>query len=142
MIVEGNLIVAAWPTKVGAFERYSYPKIVMEALEQLSPDLQRYPTIISGDFNCYVGQSGETKVNSIKAIDKFLREKGFRSVYHSMNGELLGKETACTYHHLFKPDDSMKFFIDYTYTNMPVKGFCINEWEPKISDHHAQTIII
>lgn len=142
MVVEGKLIVAAWPTKVGALEKYSYPKILMEALERLSPDLQRYPTIISGDFNCYVGQSSETKANSIKAIDSFLLKNGYRSLYHSMNGEQLGKENACTYHHLFKPDDSMRFFLDYTYTNIPVKGYCINDWEPKISDHHAQTIII
>lgn len=81
MIVEGTLIIAAWPTKVGSFEKYSYPKILMDALERLSPNLQRYPTIISGDFNSYVGQSGETKTISIKAINKFLEENGFRSVY-------------------------------------------------------------
>lgn len=65
-----------------------------------------------------------------------------RSIYHSMNGEELGRESACTYHHLFKHEDSMKFFIDYTYTNVPVKGYILQEWEPEISDHHAQIIIV
>lgn len=59
-----------------------------------------------------------------------------------MNDEQLGKETACTYHHLFKRDDYMRFFLDYTYTNIPVKGYYINDWEVEVSDHHAQTIII
>lgn len=142
LIVEGNLIVAAWPTKTKGNEKYSYPEIAAEALKSLEPDIQRYPAIISGDFNCYVGQSGETKYFSIDAIAKYLKGYGMRSIYHNMNGEQLGKETACTYHHLFKSEDYMKFFIDYTFANIPVKGYYIKDWEPKISDHHAQVIII
>lgn len=142
LYVDGKLIIAAWPTKQGVSKQLSYPKIAMLAFEQLSECFDNYPTLISGDFNCYVGQSGETKAYSIASVDSFLGKSGLWSLYHHINNEKLGEEKACTYHHLFKSDDHMKFFLDYTYTNIPVKEFIINEWEPEISDHHAQIIIL
>lgn len=142
LFADGKLIIAAWPTKQGVSKALSYPKIAMLAFEQLSEYIDKYPTLISGDFNCYVGQGGETKSCSIASVDSFLGKHGLRSLYHSINKEKLGEEKACTYHHLFKSDANMGFFIDYTYTNIPVQDFIIKEWEPKISDHQSQIIIL
>lgn len=142
LLVDGKLMIAAWPTKQGASKTLSYPKIAMLTFEQLSEYIDKYPTLISGDFNCYVGQSGETKAYSTVSLDGFLGKHGLRSLYHSINHEKLGKEKVCTYHHLFKGDANMRFFIDYTYTNIPVKNFMIKEWEPEISDHQAQIIFL
>lgn len=142
LIVNDRLIVAAWPTKQGVSEKLSYPKITMLAFEQLAPLIAKLPTIISGDFNCYKGQSGQTKNSSIEAIDNFLQQHGLHSLYHRMSGESIGEESICTYHHLFKKEKNMEFFIDYTYTNMKVADFRIEPWDPNISDHCAQTIVI
>lgn len=142
LLVENKLIVAAWPTKRGVSEKLAYPKIAMLAFKQLAKYIDKYQTLITGDFNCYKGQSGETKAFSIESIDSVLNEHGLHSLYHWLNKEEIGKESLCTYHHMNKPDDNMRFFIDYTYTNIQVKGFRINDWEPEISDHLSQTIII
>lgn len=98
------------------------------------------PTLIAGDLNCYVGQSGENKTYSIKTIDKFLSDKGFRSLYHEKTQERLGEESNCTYHHLFKEES--KFFLDYAYTNIPNAAFSLGDWERNISDHHPLFIEI
>ena len=37
-----------------------YPEIAMKALQEYAPYIKQLPTIISGDMNCYKGQSGET----------------------------------------------------------------------------------
>lgn len=135
-----GLIVAAWPTKYGASEKLSYPKIMMLAMEELIQKYKGKRILIVGDLNCYVGQSGENKTYSIKTIDKFLREKGFRSLYHEKTQESLGEETACTYHHLFKEES--KFFLDYAYTNIGNAEFHLGDWERNISDHHPLYIEI
>lgn len=100
------------------------------------------PTPICSDFNCYKGQSGETKKYSIVAIDSYLQQLGLRSLYHTMRGVSIGEESICTYHHLFKREKNMEFFLDYTYTNMKVADFEIESWDPSFSDHCAQTIVI
>lgn len=142
LIVNDCLIVAAWPTKQRVSEKLSYPKITMLAFEQLVPLIVKFPTLISGDFNCYKGQSGQTKNYSIEAIDNFLQQLGLHSLYHRMSGESIGEESICTYHHLFKKEKNMEFFLDYTYTNMDVTDFKIEPWDPNISDHCAQTIVL
>lgn len=142
LIVENKLVVAFWPTKIGETKNISYPKIAHLVLEQLEGYFDKMPTLIAGDFNCYKGQSGETKKYSIGAIDSYLQQHGLYSLYHKMSGESIGEESTCTYHHLFKKEKGMEFFLDYAYTNMEVSGFHIDPWEPEVSDHCAQTIIL
>lgn len=135
-----GVIVAAWPTKYGSSLKLSYPKIMMLAMEELIQNIGETPTLITGDLNCYVGQSGENKTYSIRTIDKFLGDNGFRSLYHEKAKEPLGEETECTYHHLFKEES--RFFLDYAYTNIPDARFHLGEWERSISDHHPLFIEI
>ena len=54
--------------------------------------------------------------------------------------EEFGKESCHTYHHQFKED--MPFFLDYTFTNIPLFAYMIGGWERKVSDHNAQIIVI
>src|SRR5574344_1532554 len=140
LMTNKGLIVAAWPTKYGVSQKLSYPKIMMLAMEELIQKTGNTPTLIAGDLNCYVGQSGENKTYSIKTIDKFLSDKGFRSLYHEKTQERLGEESNCTYHHLFKEES--KFFLDYAYTNIPNAAFSLGDWERNISDHHPLFIEI
>ena len=59
---------------------------------------------------------------------------------HHKTGEALGKESLTTYHHLFKEES--RFFLDYAFTNIPIKDFHLFEWDREISDHVGQLIEI
>ena len=39
-------------------EKKSYPQILFDALKNYEQYIRKFPTLICGDFNCYVGQSG------------------------------------------------------------------------------------
>lgn len=140
LIIDGILIVAAWPTTTAQNSPMKYPEIAMKALQEYAPYIKQLPTIISGDMNCYKGQSGETKQFSIQAICDFLGEMNLVSVYHDMTGEALGNESCATYCHQFKKNQP--FFIDYTFSRIPIKSFKIGEWDSAISDHVPQFIEI
>lgn len=140
LLVDGTLIMAAWPTTTEANKPKRYPQIAMEAIMDYESYLKAHPTVIVGDMNCYKGQSGETKQYSIQAIIDLMAEWGFKSAYHQKTGEPLGKESMATYHHQFKEDS--KFFLDYAFTNVPIKNFQLFEWNKGISDHAGQMIEI
>lgn len=84
--VEDKLVVAFWPTKIGDTKNMSYPKIAQLILEQLEEYFVKMPTLIVGDYNCYKGQSGETKTYSLEAIDNYLQLHGLYSLYHKKSG--------------------------------------------------------
>ena len=136
LIVNGTLIVAAWPTTNKQNSPMKYPQIAMMALQEYAPYFKEYPTVISGDMNLYKGQSGETKQCSIQSIFDFLGGLCFVSAYHDMTGEELGKETAATYYHQFK--ENKRFFIDYTFSNVPIKSYSLGVWDRNLSDHVPQ----
>ena len=132
--------MAAWPTTTEQNKPKRYPQIALEALIDYAPYIKAHSTVIIGDMNCYKGQSGETKKYSIQAIITLMEEWGFKSAYHHKTGEELGKETMATYHHLFNEESI--FFLDYAFTNIPIKDFQLFEWDREISDHVGQLIEI
>ena len=136
LVIDGILVIAAWPTRTERNKPKSYPQIAMEAICEYAPYFKQYPVIISGDMNCYKGQSSETKQFSIESIVDFLSSHGFVSVYHQLTGEALGEESTATYYHQFKTN--LPFFLDYTFANMPVKGYQLMEWDAEVSDHVEQ----
>lgn len=138
IIIENKLIMAAWPTRSDENAPKDYPQIAMEALQEYAPYLKEFPSVISGDMNCFKGQAGETKRYSIENLFRFLGGMGFVSVYHQRTGELLGKESWATYYHRFNEDSP--FFLDYTFSNMAIKSYALCEWDKEISDHVAQMI--
>lgn len=138
LLIDGKLIMAAWPTTTNHNKPMRYPQIALLAFQEYAPYFKEYPTIISGDLNCYKGQSGQTKQFSIQAIFDFLGEMGIVSAYHNMTGEELGKESKATYYHLFK--ENLPFFIDYTFSNIPIKSYCLGDWDKHTSDHVPQFI--
>lgn len=140
LLIEGKLIIAAWPTTTNKNKPKPYPRIAMEALQEYACHLRDYPTLISGDMNCYKGQSGENKQYSIQSIFTFLESMGIVSAYHTKSGESIGAETTATYYHQFKRDKP--FFIDYTFTNIPLKSYQLGEWDSSLSDHVCQRIEI
>ena len=140
LLVKERLIMAAWPTTTEQNKPKRYPQIALEALIDYAPYIKAHSTVIIGDMNCYKGQSGETKKYSIQAIFDLMEEWGFKSAYHHKTGEELGKESMATYHHLFK--EKSRFFLDYTFSNLPLKSYKLGEWDKSISDHVSQFIEI
>ena len=86
LLVEGTLIMAAWPTTTEQNRPKRYPQIALEALMDYEPYINEHPAVIIGDMNCYKGQSGETKEFSIQAIFDLMEEWGFKSAYHHKTG--------------------------------------------------------
>ena len=140
LMVDKKLIMAAWPTRTDRNAPRDYPQIAMEALQYYEPRLTKLKTIILGDMNCYKGQSGERYGYSIEAIVNYLQGLGLKSAYHEMTGESIGSETKGTYHHWFR--ENMTFFLDYTFTNIPLKSYSLMEWDREISDHVGQVFEI
>ena len=140
LLIDGQLIIAAWPTTTEQNKPMRYPQIALSAIQQYAPYIKAYPTIITGDMNCYKGQSGETKQYSIQAIFDTLADMGLTSAYHQMKGEALGKESVPTYYHLFK--ETQQFFIDYTFSGIPLKSYSLGKWNKDLSDHVSQFIEI
>ena len=140
LMIEDYLIIAAWPTTTEQNSPMKYPEIAMRAFREYAPYIKKFPTIISGDMNCYKGQAGETKRYNIQTICDFLREMNLVSVYHNITGETLGNESCATYYHQFKK--TQPFFIDYTFSCIPIKSFKIEEWNSELSDHVPQFIEI
>jgi len=140
LLIGGKLIMAAWPTTTEQNRPMKYPQIAMTALLEYAPYIKEFPTVITGDMNCYKGQSGETKQYSILAIFDFLKGMDIVSIYHDMTGEVLGKESKATYYHQFK--ESLPFFLDYTFSNIPIKSYKLGDWDKTLSDHVPQFIEI
>ena len=141
LIIEDKwLLLAAWPTMLPT-EKKSYPKILLDCLKAYSEPIKAMPTMITGDFNCYIGQGGVSKqTGTFEQCIAYMRELGLHSEYHERTQEEFGKESCFTYHHQFKED--MPFFLDYTFTNIPLFAYMIGGWERKVSDHNAQIIVI
>ena len=141
LIIEDKwLLLAAWPTVLPEVKK-SYPQILLEALKAYSEHIKKMPTMITGDFNCYIGQGGVNKqTGTFEQCIEYMQELGLHSEYHQRTHEAFGKELICTYHHRFK--DDWTFFIDYTFTNIPLFAFMVGDWDKDMSDHSPQIIVI
>ena len=81
------------------------------------------------------------KAADIFEIDSILTNLGFHSVYHECANEKLGYESRNTFYMHFKHDNP--FFLDYTYSKLPVKNYYfIENPKEKFSDHIGQVIEI
>lgn len=141
LLVQGQerafFLLACWPTVRN--ERKTYPQLLLEALWTYGFYLSRYPSLAIGDFNCYVGQRGVSKrTGTFEDCIREMAEYGMRSVYHTLSGEPFGKESIATFYWYFR--ESNPFFIDYAFTNIPVKHYSVGEWDKKMSDHCPQFI--
>lgn len=135
LLVDGVLILGFWPTKrKGLTDKMKYPQIAQEIIKEYMPHLSEQPTVVIGDFNCFVNQNDWTKkYGDIRQVNELLEQCGLHSVYHMQTGELLGQETRPTYYHSFNLDHP--FMLDYAYTNAEVKSFRVLDVDLKMSDH-------
>lgn len=135
LICKGALVLAFWPTKhKGVSDQMKYPQIAQILIEEYKPHFAEQPTVIIGDFNCYVNQSDFTKkYGDILRINEILENAGLHSVYHKQTGEKFGDETKPTYFHLFNPEST--FMLDYAYCNVDEKSFKLLDADLKMSDH-------
>ena len=135
LIIGDILILAIWPTKrKKVTDDKLYPQIAQEILSEYAPYFKDYRTIVIGDFNCYVDQvDSSEQYGDILRVNEILTSHGLHSVYHEQTGEAFGKETTPTYYHRFNAD--LPFFLDYAYTNIPVKSFRLFPWDKDMSDH-------
>lgn len=134
------LLLAVWPTLVPGIKK-SYPQILLECLKAYSEHIIEMPTMIIGDFNCFIGQTGVSKkTGTFEQCIEYMRELGLHSEYHRRTQEDFGEESSCTYHHQFK--DEMPFFLDYTFTNISLFAYTLDNWNRDMSDHSPQIIVI
>lgn len=134
------LLFATWPTKTPNGKQ-SYPQILFDALKEYEQYLKSYPTLICGDFNCYIGQSGcSQSTGTFEQCIDFLKANKLYSLYHERTGEDFSKESRATYYHQFK--DNAPFFIDYAFTNIQTFAFEIGRWDKSTSDHCPLMIVL
>ena len=133
---EDIFILAFWPTKIE--KNQTYTKLARKIIEHYAVELKRNDSIITGDFNLYHKKDIPNKAADIIEIDDLLNSFGFKSLYHELRGEAFGSETKKTYFHRFKEDDA--FFLDYTYSNFPIKKYELLDWDKEFSDHRCQVI--
>ena len=134
------ILIAAWPTLVPDAKK-TYPQILLECLKDYQEYISQYPTMICGDFNCYIGQTGVAKkTGTFELCIDFMKSNGLYSLYHERTEEEFGKESKATYYHQFKED--MPFFIDFAFTNIQVFAYELGKWDKNISDHCPQMIVL
>lgn len=134
------LLFATWPT-VFKDTKETYPQILLEAMTEYKQYLSQYPSLVCGDFNCYIGQGGVSKkTGTFEQCIEFFKSIGLYSLYHERTSEEFGKETRATYYHQFK--ELQPFFIDYAFTNINVFAFEIGKWDKETSDHCPQMIVL
>ena len=132
-----KFILASWPTVWK--EKKTYPQLLLEALDAYEEFFTKYPSLVIGDFNCYVGQSGvNRKTGTFEDCIKKLNDAGLYSLYHKATGEEFGKETTPTFYWRFK--EASGYHIDYAFTNTEAHDFHIGEWESEISDHRPLSL--
>ena len=109
LIIEDKwLLLAAWPTMLPT-EKKSYPQILLDSLKAYSEPIKAMPTMITGDFNCYIGLGGVSKqTGTFEQCIAYMRELGLHSEYHERTQEEFGKESCFTYHYQFKEDMLLK----------------------------------
>lgn len=141
LIVDGEfLLIATWPTLVPESKK-TYPQILLDMLKDYEEHISHTPTLICGDFNCYIGQTGVAKkTGTFEQCIEILKDCGLYDLYHQRTGEAFGKESGATYYHQFK--ETMPFFIDFAFTNIPVFAYELGNWDKELSDHCPQMIVL
>lgn len=142
LIVDGVLILGFWPTKRrGLTDKMKYPQIAQQIIKEYLHHFSEQPTVIIGDFNCYVNQSDKSKeFGDVRQVNDLLESAGLYSVYHKLTKEILGHESQATYYHLFKTH--MPFMLDYAYSNIEVESFKLLEADLKMSDHVGLEVVL
>lgn len=134
VFVDGILILGIWPTKLDKKETYT--QIAKDILVHYSEKIKENKTIITGDFNLYYKKEKKNKDADLQPINELLNSLGLTSVYHKERKIEVGQETDATYYHHFNKE--LPFFLDYTYSNIPVKDYKLLDWNKGMSDHVGQ----
>lgn len=138
MIYNDVFILGFWPTKIG---NETYTQIAKEILEYYLNYLKKYEQcIVTGDFNLFHKKDNTNKAADILKADELLKSCGLSSVYHTITAQAMGAESQFTYYHQRHSDNP--FFLDYTYSKLPVKKYSLEPWDSKMSDHVCQVIEI
>ena len=132
-----KFILASWPTVWK--EKKTYPQLLLEALNEYSFYLDRFPSMVIGDFNCYIGQSGVRKsTGTFEDCIAEMESHGLRSLYHEQSGENFGEESTNTFYWQFNQEK--QYFLDYAFCTMDPLSFIIGDWERDISVHRPLII--
>ena len=132
-----KFILASWPTVWK--EKKTYPQLLLEALKEYSFYLDRFPSVVVGDFNCYIGQSGVRKsTGTFEDCIIEMEVHGLRSLYHEQTNEKFGEEKTPTFFWQFNQEKP--YFLDYAFCTMKPIRFKIGDWEREISDHRPLII--
>lgn len=138
VFVDGVLIIGIWPTKLDKKETYT--QIAKDILDHYSKQIKENKTIVTGDFNLYHRAEKKNTDADLLPINELIKSLCLTSVYHKDKRIEIGQETDATYYHQFKKE--RPFFLDYTYSNIPVKDYKLLNWDKAMSDHVGQMIEI
>jgi hypothetical protein len=135
---EKKIILAFWPTKEKT--NGTYTKIAESIIDKYRELFENEEVIITGDFNLYYKPPVRTYSSDIFAIINKLQPLGFKSIYHASNNTKPGFEKQYTY--FFRNKTDQPFFLDYTFTNIPIENFKyeLKDLGRDFSDHAGQII--
>lgn len=132
-----RFVLACWPTVWQ--EAKTYPQLLLEMLHEYNTCLDKFPSLVIGDFNCYIGQSGvRKKTGTFGDCIKEFESHGMKSAYHIRCNEEFGKEHEATF--FWRYDEHCPYFLDYTFSNVAIQSYEVGQWEKTISDHRPQII--
>ena len=137
LMVGDLLVIGFWPTKINENKNKTYLQIAEEILKYYAPHFTE-KTIIVGDFNLYHKEGAKNFDVNLLPVNELLESYGFKSLYHKTKNESLGHEFRATYYHQYKEDQP--FFLDYAYSNFPVKGYDLFDLGRDMSDHVGQVV--
>ncbi|MBD9085935.1 MAG: hypothetical protein EGR68_00655 [Prevotella copri] len=128
------LLLAVWPTVRKGITSGSYISILLDILEYYKPYINKYKTVVIGDYNVISNPNSFQRKESPKVFAWF-EENGLKSAHHTFLHEEIGKESRFTYDHTGK--GNCTFFLDYAFTNTEVKDYKLYSWEEsnRMSDH-------
>lgn len=135
IIKDDYLVLAVWPTVRKEVKTDSYVGLLLDILNTYQPYIEKYKTVIIGDYNIISNPEKKLYGRKQGEIYDWMATHGLKSAYHSTTGEEYGKETVPTFYNRFR--ESEPFFLDYAYTNAPVRNYKTYSWDEsnRMSDH-------
>lgn len=130
------LLLAVWPTIIKGKTSNSYIDLLLDILEYYQPYIDKYKTVIIGDYNIISTPSKpQGKKQHSTDIFDWMKQHNLLSAHHTMLKEEYGNESSPSYYHMYR--ENSKFFIDYAFTNAEIIDYKLFSWNEtnRMSDH-------
>lgn len=130
------LLLAVWPTIIKGKTSNSYIDLLLDILEYYKPYIEKFKTVIIGDYNI-ISTPSKLQGNKQHSTDIFdwMKHHNLLSAHHAILNEEYGNEINPTYYHMYR--ENSKFFIDYEFVNAKIVDYKLFSWDEtnRMSDH-------